>query len=226
MSRLTEWIQNKFVGYPCALPPHLKNRLHNDWPPIVNHIPRSWNARGARCPRDSGGFLSWPPRLLRGKGIARWETTGANSIIYIKSLENVEVTGDMIYGMSFDAVELNRGNPNYKKIIKVKFPQWRPAKVWDELVNDRYVQRIDFNDYHPSALQKYSRKGYMVLDPYYKAIWKWNNMKELDWELNDGTGEGPEDRVFFTRSGNRPDSLDGYYNADMIPIGFFGLHWE
>ena len=46
----------------------------------------------------------------------------------------------------------------------------------------RWIQKCSPNDYHPSALQKFSKgSGYMICEPLYKAKWKMIKKREWPW---------------------------------------------
>lgn len=205
-----------------ALPPHLRGKLHGDWLWPFNKISRGWNAAGPRPGPFGPDYLPWPPRLVRGRGVSRWEDPGARSILHIPALDNIEINGDSVYNRSWLATEMAEGHPDFMKAKDVFFPPWEPANVYDMKVNGHYVQYCEPGHYSPSALQKFSQKGWMKLEPHYHA--KWKVLKKRELPLWPETGE---DAVMFYRRGNRPDHVDLYYNTDkMVPIGYVGLHWE
>lgn len=187
-------------GYPCALPDHLKERLHNDWPGPLKELPRSLNARGPRCGQGNPGYLPWPPKLVEGFGVARWETDGATSIIEIPALANRYVDSS-IYGQTFEVIERKPGHPNFGQ-------KWMQTLTW--------VEGLHEGQYSPSALQKFSIKGWIRLSPDYRSSWKILIRRE---EPGKETGE---DTVKFSRTGFRPDTLDLYYNFGPMA----GLKWE
>jgi hypothetical protein len=210
----------------CALPPHLREKLHNDWPWPFKKVSRGWNAYGPRCPEGSKGYLPWPPRLVEGKGIARWEMC-KGSIIDIPDLANITVKGDDIYGNEFMAWERNPGMPNFNKPLKVKLidPNSVKVTITDSINPDgTYTQVVSPNIYCPSALQMFSKKGWIKLNPEYHSTWNILKWRELPWLKAGAIGEAPEDMVLFKRSKNRPDSEDGYYNRSIIMT--VGLKWE
>lgn len=183
----------------CALPDHLKEKKHNDWIWPLSYIPRGANAFGPRCGKGNKGYLPWPPKLVEGKGVARWESDGATSIIEIPSLANIEIKAKDVYGREFTYIERNVGRPDCGKIGLVTLS-------WTEGMNIE-------GQYHPSALQKFSNEGWMRLDPDYYAWWKVLERREPK----------KDDIVMFHRRGFRVDSLDQFYN---FSLGFFGLRWE
>jgi len=144
----------------CALPDHLKDKKHNDWCWPFKNIPRGSNAYGPRCPGitcpicHGKGFRPWPPILIKGFGVSRWEGTGeGHSIIHIAKLDDIFVTGDDVYGNVFDGIEMNPAlDPGH--IVRVKL--------------------VRGSGYSPSAIQEFSTHGYEILEPYYVAKWmKW-----------------------------------------------------
>lgn len=205
------WLTNQFIGYPCALPEHLREKKHNDWF-IGKWIPRSWNARGPRCMRNSPGYLPWPPRLVEGVGVARWESIGADSIIEIPELADRHVLAADVYGHSFVAFERQKNRPNFNESFRLKIN-------WDEVVT---YDGVTFGpqQYSPSALQKFSTKGWMKLSPDYYSSWNILHRREIPGK------ETGEDTVIFYRKGARPDHLDTYYNLDKFVPGMAGLKWE
>lgn len=223
--------KNYFETYPCALPDkeiirkgkvvNLREALHDDWLWPFNKIPRAWNARGPRCMKDTLGYLPWPPKLVRGKGIARWENAFAQSILFIPSLADKEIN-ESIYGKTVRAYESRDGHPNYGQEILIKL-EWRediPKSYID--TDGRMKYKFDETLYSPSALQKYSPSGYMKLNPDYNSQWK--IIKKREFPLDPDTGE---DLVLFRRGGKyRPDHFDVYYNMNRDPFPHMGLHWE
>lgn len=170
----------------CALPDHLKNAKHSDWIWPFSRIPRSFNAFGPRCPFKSKGWKPWPPTLVKGYNVTRWENTGATSILYFPDLEGQEIDAT-IYGVTLKGIEEGSG-------LKVK---------------TRLTKK---GDYSPSALQKRSARGYMVLDPFYRT--EWRILKRYD--------DDREPLVLWYRIGYRPDHKDKYYNYGPTA----GFHFE
>ena len=184
----------------CALPDHLKNRKHGDWIWPLSYISRGWSAFGPRCPgRDcqvcnGKGYRPWPPKLVEGKGVTRWENAGASSILYIPSLSDKIINPDF-YGTNIRAWETNPANPyfNTEKWVSIK---------WE-------IGNTSPNMYFPSALQRWSRFGYLRMTPRYWTIWKVIKQKENPFKSTRVTGEN---KVLFWRNGYRNDALDVYYN--------------
>lgn len=206
-----------------ALPPHLRLKKHNDWIWPFNKLSRGWNAKGPREKVDSKDYLPWPPKLVEGKGVARWEESGeGGSIIMIPDFIKATIKGSDVYNRRWDAIEMNPGMPDFQQRKKV-FLAWRSAAVTDiTSPAGGNITRIIPQQYSPSALQKFSPSGWMKLSPNYHSKWKVIKKRELPvWP------ETGDDTVLFTRAGNRPDHLDVYYNVDKIlPIGQIGLKWE
>lgn len=195
----------------CALPENLKERKHNDWPWPASKIARSWNAYGPRCPNDSEKYRPWPPRLVEGHGVARWESNLAQSIIEIPALANRTVLGGQVYGREWQAIERNPGRPDFGQ-QKTVVLGWREMK-WAEIV-DPASPLV----YSPSALQKFSPAGWMKLTPDYSTRWKIITRRE---QPDNVTGD---DTVLFYRRGYRPDHFDVYYNKTILLTA--GLRWE
>jgi hypothetical protein len=197
----------------CALPVSLREKLHNDWPWPLSKLPRAINAFGPRCGGVScecggKGLRAWPPRLLRGRGVARWENTGASSILEIPDLVKKEIRGPAdVYGGTFTAIERNPGHANFNQTGTVVLA-WRAAAVirfGGPPENDFETLVLDQNLYSPSTIQEFSPTGWLELDPFFKA-----------WHKN-AFGKTPNYRI-----GYRPDHLDGYYNNGP----YAGLNFE
>lgn len=210
MSQLSGFLQ----GFPCALPEHLKSKLHTDWTGPLKKIPRSFSARGPRCRLEHpagtcDGYRPWPPRLVEGEGVARWENTGASSILDIPALRNRRVTADDVYGKTWTCIQRNVGHSNFGQTGTVTLN-------WRELSMDQLAAGED--EHSPSALQKFSMRGWIKLSPGYTSRWLILVRREIP-----GAVKG-DDTVAFYRSGYRPDHVDIYYNKSLLLTG--GLHWE
>lgn len=182
--------------FPCALPEHMRERLHNDWPWPMSKLPRSLNARGPRCKGSAcvcggQGFKAWPPKLVKGFGVARWESNGAGSILEIAGFANVWIDAG-VYGQEVIGVERNPGHPNFGAKTLVKL-DWH-AMPWADIDGGLAA-------YSPSALQKFSDKSWMQLDPGYTAGHRLIKR-----------GQDGDDKALFWRYGWRPDHVDVYYN--------------
>lgn len=244
MSRLTTWIEKQFEGHPKSLPFNLRNykrtgkpKNHDDWfIPIGKLIPRSWNATGPRCGKGNPGYEAWPPRLIEGYDVTRWENAGATSILFFPGLMKEHVNASSLYGKSYGCIETNSSNPNFRQagIIKI---DWSEAAVEDVPVFDdqknpvldpwgqmTYRTVVTPNIYSPSALQKFSGgNGFLKMEPGYTCHWKMITKRYWPWE-NGPLKPDKEDSVWFYRIGKRPDHLDVYYNKS--PIFTIGRRWE
>lgn len=179
--------------YPSALPEHLRDKRHNDWPWPLSRLRRSINVRGPRCGRGNPGYFSWPPKLVKGKNVCRWESNLAESIIFIPELDGREVRAADVYGHNFVAIEFNFGHKDYGK-SKIVTIEWHEVATMDGT-------QFSPQQYSPSALQTFSEKGWMECEPWYKAWWRWSKMST-----------GSNNRGFNYRIGWRPDHVDTYYN--------------
>jgi hypothetical protein len=139
-----------------ALPEKLREKRHNDWIFPLSLIPRGWNAFGPRCGKGNPGYLPWPPRIIQGKSVTRWESTGAKSIILIPELEGVRIDSS-IYGRTVEAIETN--GPERK--FKVKL-EWREL-IWPFSEEDEAM-------YSPSTIQ-ISPKGWLKMEPSFFVQW-------------------------------------------------------
>lgn len=203
-------LPDKIVTDPKGRKVNLKDAKHWDWPFFLRWIPRSWNATGPRCAGGScecggKGYKAWPPKLVEGFGVSRWESTEAKSIIEIPDFRNVKIGPD-IYGMTFDAVERLKGHPEEGQTHKVTL-RWEETRF---TVGQLFLPQ---GLYSPSAIQSFSQRGYMVLDPKYKCWWQ-----ESPFQYGD-----EEKEALVLASGERPDHLDVYYNRRLIYAGF---HYE
>jgi len=183
-------LPDKIVIDPKGNEVNLKDARHWDWPWPMCYIKRSLNAfgprcRGKDCECGGKGFKFWPPILMEGRGVSRWEAVGpGHSIIYIPALDYKTVKREDLFGTKFRAIEMNKGLPTHGDVFWVEFKE-------NSLIHK----------YSPSALQTYSPSGYMELDPPYFSWWKWWSDKDPNQP------RGP-----FFRWGYRPDHEDWYYN--------------
>jgi len=170
-----------------ALPDHLKKKKHNDWPWPMSYLPRSVNAYGPRAPKDSPRYKPWPPRLVEGKSVTRWESSGADSIIIIPDLINKKIT-DKIYGKTYEAIEENGPTPGRKINVLL---EWRELE-WPFTPKDRAM-------YSPSTIQ-ISPKGWLKMNPSFFVqwdnkdyFWRWGYRPDhLDIYYNYGPYAGRE----------------------------------
>lgn len=137
-----------------ALPEHLKDRLHNDWPWPLSYLPRGISAFGPRCGKGNPGYKPWPPKLVAGKSVTRWESSGAESRIIIPELNDVKIDPS-IYGKTFKAVDQNG------KELTVTL-EWREL-TWPFSEADRMM-------YSPSTIQV-SKKGWLKMEPSFFVQW-------------------------------------------------------
>lgn len=172
-------LPDKIVHDPKGNEVNLKDARHWDWPWPMSYFKRAINAFGPRCEMGTKGYRAWPPTLVEGYGVARWEYKDGNnhSIIFIPQFANKRIT-DSVYGKTYEAVEKNQGDDKWV-----------------------HVHLSKGSGYSPSALQRFSMKGYVQLSPWY--ISQWYKLK---------TVENGEDYYLFHREGYRPDHNDRYYN--------------
>ncbi len=199
---------NFFKGNPCALPDkivrnkngenvNLRDRLHDDWPIGLRWIPRSWNAKGPRCGEGNPGYKKWPPKLIEGYSVMRWQTTGDEKQILIPSFDEKHLTSEYVKDLWVLAVDIKPGSPTYM---------------------DQFM--VNLNEYIPSTIQKYgSQKGWMKLDCGFQCGWRMITRRETPGKTKEETGE---DLVWYWRWGWRCDILDGYYNWGP----YAGLNWN
>jgi hypothetical protein len=238
LDKARSYIEERLAGNPCALPPHMRDykgtgkvQPHQDWIGPLSWIPRSWNAAGPRCGQGRPGYECWPPILLEGVGVARWEGPRAESVVFIPELEKAHVRMGDVYGKAWLAQEMQPGRPDYLQWKTVTL-QMEEVKVKDALLGGGgYITTFEpAGVYSPSALQKFSREGWMRLSPRYYSRWGMCDMKERRWLQANRPGgweAKPEDFVLFFRKGHRPDHVDTYYNMGKGPgVATAGLHWE
>lgn len=126
----------------CALPPHLQDRLHNDWIWPLSRVSRGFNAKGPRCGEGSPGYLPWPPKLVEGFDCTRWEWAdlkGNHKEVYIPSFAGKEINAS-VYGLLW---ETENGD-----LIDFKDGWW------------------------PSIIQYKSEAGYLKLNPSFQCAWR------------------------------------------------------
>ena len=122
-----------------ALPDHLKERKHNDWIFPLSLLSRGVNAFGPRCGKGNSGYKPWPPKIVEGKSVTRWETSGADSIVIIPSLEDVKIDAS-VYGKVYKAIDERTGAE-----LKILL-EWREIE-WPFSEKDKRM-------YSPSTIQK------------------------------------------------------------------------
>jgi len=134
----------------CALPDHLKERKHNDWLWPMSLISRGANAKGPRCVEGMDGYLPWPPKLVEGYNIIRWEWSdlkGNHRQIFIPEFKGKKIDGG-IYKHKWEYIEPDLGS-QYEVDLK--------AEGW-----------------WPSIIQTTAPSGWMKLEPKFYCSW---NMK-------------------------------------------------
>jgi hypothetical protein len=157
--------------------------------------------------------MAWPPRLVEGKGVSRWELAGGGSVIWIPALDTRRVKYEDVYGKKWDVVEMNPGDERFGKLREVYIPHWEEAT---------YTEGVAMlpNNYSPSALQKFSKEGFLKMSPSYTAHW-WRNKNAVEGRpLMDVVRQ--DRSVVFVRHSWRPDHLQFYFNFGP----YAGLRWE
>ena len=192
----------------CALPDkivtnkdgekvNLKDRLHDDWIWPLSKISRGWNAKGPRCGEGNPGYKKWPPRLVEGKSVVRWQKSGDKGEILIPSFNEKYLTSEFVTDLKVLAVDVDSDSITF---MEQAF--------------------VNLNDYIPSTIQKYgSTKGWMKLDCGFQCGWRMIRRREMPGKTKEQTGE---DLVWYWRFGWRPDILDEYYNYGP----YAGLNWN
>lgn len=183
----------------AALPHKMWNRRHDDhlWP--MCHDWRGDNAHGPRAGEGHQKYFPEVPKLIMGRGIARWMMAGDKSIAEVPAFfdYNKEWTPDNIPEV-VEFFERKDGNPDFGKLLR-----------WSKKNFLRY--------YAPSSLQKFSPRSYLIREPEHKS---WHYMIQKREEY---TGNYEPDTVLFYRKGWRWDSWDGFYVKNAI---YFGLRWN
>lgn len=167
----------------CALPDHLKNKKHNDWPIGLRWIPRGISAKGPRCGVGNPGYLPWPPRLIGGFDVTRWEwcnEKGDRREIYIQDFLGITIEQG-IYNKTWECLELTY--PVFAKRLTV-----------------------DLKDgWWPSVIPTTSEYGWLKLEPSFecrwrtrpswrKFYWRWGARPDFDmyYNLTPYFGRNPE----------------------------------
>jgi len=183
----------------AALPHKIWNMRHDDhgWPGC-----KQWRGNDAKGPRAGIGhdkYFPPLPMLVKGRGIARWMTQGDTSVIEIPLFKDYKVlwTTSTI-PVTLEVTERLYGHPNDGKTYTI---------TKEELLAN----------YAPSPLQKFSDKSYLETYPRHKSYHVMIDKTE------DYYGNGPDDKVYFWRSGWRWDSYDSYYVKGAF---YVGGHWN
>ena len=184
-----------------ALPHKLWNMRHDDhlWP--RNYQWRGNDAYGYRAGEGHPKYMPKLPKLVEGRGIARWMADGDSSVAEVPELSDYRKvwTPDNLPQI-IEFYERNPGNPNFGKGLL------------------KYSQKTFLKTYAPSALQKFSNRSYLLRDPKHVSLHKMIQKNEVVGDPN-----SKADWVLFKRKGCRWDSYDGYIIKDAT---FYGLHWN
>jgi len=206
-----KWTEEEWLSKPwtekekrinAALPHHLWNWKQNDrvWPMCKAY--RGDNAIGPRALEIyEPKYKRTPPRLVEGRGIARWMSNGDQSVVDVKMFKDYSRIWtpsnlpDMI-----ECVETQK-NGHFGEAYK-------------------FTRSEFLRTYGPSSLQKFTDKSYLKRDPYHISYHRMIKRKEQLHVSKDVTGA---DVVFFWRGGVRWDSLDNYFVKNAI---YGGLRWN
>lgn len=150
-------LPDKMIRDPKGNLVNFKDALHWDWPPIVNKIPRAYNAYGPRCPGAScqscGGrrYLNWPPLIYEGFDATRWEwcdeqtaTTGFRKEIFIPDFRRRLITHE-IYQRPWVGIT----------------PEGARVSVW-----------LFEEGWGPSIIPTTSEHGWLKLGPGFECRWR------------------------------------------------------
>lgn len=167
-------LKEKLWAGRCALPAHLKDRLHNDWVWPFSRIPRAYSAYGPRCPGSSPRHLPWPPRLIQGFDATRWEwcdeqsaVTGFRREVTIPDFEK-RLIGPEVYREKWGAYEGDE-----LKLIDLKDGWW------------------------PSIIPTTSEYGWLRLNPEFECRWRTTpSLKKFYWR----SGFRPDFDYYYNKS--------------------------
>lgn len=186
----------------CALPHKMWNMRHDDhlWP--FCHEWRGDDAVGPRAPVGHPKHKPTPPKLVKGRGIARWMSNGDTSVLEIPQLAgyHTEWTPDN-FPKFVEAIERKGGHALEGKRMEISK---------EEL----------FAQYGPSPLQKFSDRSLLITDPYHASYHQMIKRREVLGQSKEITGA---DQVAFFRYGWRWDSGDDYY---VKAARYVGLAWN
>ena len=189
--------KEKYVN--AALPHKMWNMRSDDqiWPWCKTF--RGETAYGHQAGPGHDKYFPILPKLVKGRGIARWMTERDTSIIEIDLFKDYskEWTPDNIPD-KIEAIERQSGQNYEKQLILTK----------QELLSA----------YAPTALQKFSKKSKLLRDPKHQS---WHYMIDKNETYHDQTDA--KDKVAFVRHGWRWDSWDGYFIKNAT---FIGLTWN
>jgi hypothetical protein len=174
------------------------NMRHDDhlWPAC-----REWrgdDAYGYRAGEGHPKFMPRLPQLVEGRGIARWISDGNASVVEVSKFSDYRTlwTPDAMPEV-IEFYERNPDHPDYGKWI-------------------RWSKKNFLRTYGPSAVQKFSKRSYLLRAPYHYSRHFMINKNEVVGKTKSETGA---DLVAFARAGNRWDSLDGYMIKNAYYIG-------
>lgn len=186
----------------AALPHHMWNWKQNDriWPMCKQY--RGENALGPRAEGYPDKFIPDLPVLIKGRGIARWMSSGDKSVAEVPAFADYKkrwTVENMPEIINF--IERNPGNPNYGKKLT-------------------YAKKNFIRTYAPSSIQKFSRRSLLVRFPDHLS---WHRMIKKNEVAGKSKKETGADLVLFYRNGIRWDSYDRYFIKKAI---YFGLRWN
>lgn len=196
-----DWTQEE-KDRNAALPHKLWNMRHDDniWP--FCHDWRGDDAFGPLAAVGHPKYKQSPPKLIEGRGIARWMTNNDTSILEIPQLsfyENLWTVDNL---------------PEYLGVIERRHSNPRFGEHYE-------ISKLELLDaYAPTPLQKFSDRSYLKLDPFHIS---WHKMIKRREFLGDKIDIDAEDTVMFFRYGWRHDSYDNYYVKSAT---YVGLRWN
>lgn len=193
-----DWTRDE-IEINGALPHKMWNMRHDDhiWPLCYKF--RGVDAYGPRAKGNaSRKFIATPPALVEGRGITRWMAIADESVLEIPLFNGYLTTWtpDNIPD-ELHVIERKPGHQNFGKVAMMK-------------------KNILFQNYGPSALQKFSDKSWLRRDPYHISYHRMFKRREVIGKTKDVTGA---DSVYFYRYGWRWDSHDNYYIKRAKYIG-------
>jgi len=183
----------------AALPHKIWNMRHDDNPWPSCHNWRGDDAYGPRAGVVHDKYFHPLPQLVKGRGIARWMTCGDTSVLEIPLFKDYSVTWTTsTIPNEIEVIERQCGSVNYGSTFTI-------------------TKQDLLSNYAPSPLQKFSDKSYLETYPTHKSYHIMLKKNE------DYCGDGPDDDVYFWRSGWRWDSFDSYYIKGAF---YIGGHWN
>jgi len=190
----------------CALPSKMWNRRHDDhiWPMCKNW--RGDDAYGFRAGEvfpeqgdEHPKFLPGLPKLVEGRGIARWMASADASVVEVPKLADYRTlwTPDNLPQV-IEFYERKGGHPKFGEL-------------------QRWAKKNFLRTYAPSSLQKFSKRSYLLREPYHISRHLMIKKREKYH------GDYEPDTVAFFRKGWRWDSLDRYFVKNAF---YVGLRWN